>query len=291
MSRAATSVMHEAGRREDLARSPARSGHVDAAGVNLHVLAYPGSGVDVLVLPGITSPAITWEFVARELMSEATVYVLDLRGRGLSDVPEWGYTLPDYAADVTAVVRELGLERPVLLGHSLGARIAAAAAASHPGLTRGLILIDPPLSGPGRDPYPTTLEAFQRQLREAQAGTTVHELRGHYPGWPVSELELRARWLPTCGEAAVAETHRCFETDDFLDSWTRLRPPLALLYGAESPVVTAAGVRELEAANPHATTISIAGAGHMVPWDNFEACIGHLRRLVSTFASQAYPAK
>ena len=57
--------------------------------------------------------------------------VLDVRGRGLSDTPADGFTLPEYAGDVAAVIDELELEPPVVLGHSMGARIAAAFGVLH----------------------------------------------------------------------------------------------------------------------------------------------------------------
>ena len=273
--------------RGDLESLDADSRFVDASDVRLHVLSYRGSGPPVLVLPGITSPAITWDFVARWLRDSAKVHVVDLRGRGLSDHPERGYGHAEYVADTVAVVRDLYLPAPILLGHSLGARIAAACAAAHPDLPRGLILVDPPLSGPGRDPYPTSLAAFLEQLGEAQRGTSADEVRRHYPSWPDAELRLRARWLPTCSTDAVIETHRGFETEDFFPLWRSLRPPTGLVYGADSPVVTAEGVRALEAVNPEATVIRIPGAGHMVPWDSPAPFAAAVLGLLRQFAAQS----
>lgn len=268
---------------DDLARLPARSSFV-AGVVRQHVLSYDGDGPPLLVLPGITSPAISWDFVARALADLAAVHVVDLRGRGLSDRPNHGYALDDYAADVAKVVRGLRLESPILLGHSLGARIAAKLAVTQPQLPGALILVDPPLSGPGKAPYPTGLDAFQQQLREAARGTTAEQVRRFYPHWPQAELELRARWLATCSEQAVVETHRGFEEEGFEPLWRALRPPAALLYGAESPVVTAAGALELQAANPAVPLVEIPGAGHMVPWDSFDPFVAAVRRLLSHFA-------
>lgn len=270
--------------REDLRWIEARSRFVDAVDVRLHVLSYAGEGPPVLVLPGITSPAITWNFVARWLRDYAEVHVVDLRGRGLSGRTDLDYRLDDYAADTRALVHELKLDAPILLGHSLGARIAAASAVAFPGLSRGLILVDPPLSGPGRDPYPTSLAAFREQLVEARRGTTADEVRRHYPRWPNAELRLRARWLPTCSEEAVVETHRGFEAEDFFDLWSALRTPAGLVYGGKSPVVTAEGAAALRSANPQPTFIEVSGAGHMVPWDSPAPFRAAVLGLVAEFA-------
>jgi N-formylmaleamate deformylase len=267
----------------DLEQIAAESRHVKANGLSHHVLDYGGDGPDVLVLPGITSPAISWDFVAERLKDDARLIVVDVRGRGLSDQPASGYSLGDYAADTAGVIEALGLDRPILLGHSMGARIAAATAFERPELAGPLVLVDPPLSGPGRGPYPTSWDAFKQQLRESYRGTTADEVGGHYPSWPERERELRARWLPTCAEGAIAETHRGFETDDFFDHWPYLKAPLALIYGGASPVVSADGAAELRATNADAELVCVDGAGHMIPWDRFDAFIDAVGPLIGRF--------
>ncbi|MEG2269582.1 MAG: alpha/beta hydrolase, partial [Acinetobacter sp.] len=67
-------------------------------GVRIHYLRYGGKGHPLILIPGITSPAITWEFVAERLGQVFDTYVLDVRGRGLSSSgPEH-----DYGTDVCA---------------------------------------------------------------------------------------------------------------------------------------------------------------------------------------------
>ena len=189
----------------DLADVPAQSRWVRSGDLRLHVLDYGGDGVPLVVLPGITSPAIAMDFVARELTDLVRPIVVDVRGRGLSDSGK-SYTLEDYADDTVAVLDGLGLERPLLLGHSMGARIAAVVAARGVPL-RGTVLVDPPMSGPGRGPYPTTLDAFLDQLEEAQRGTDADEVARSWPRWPRREQELRARWLSSCDADAIVATH------------------------------------------------------------------------------------
>src|SRR5438552_3520791 len=111
-----------------------RSGYVDRDGLKLHHLEYGDAGAAVVIVPGITSPAATWEFVSLDLARDYRVITVDIRGRGLSDTPVAGFTLADYAGDVKAVIQQLGLENPALVGHSMGARIAAAVRVLHPGV-------------------------------------------------------------------------------------------------------------------------------------------------------------
>lgn len=250
----------------DLADVQAVSRWARNGDLRLHVLDYEGTGTPVLILPGITSPAITMDFVARELSDLCRPLLLDVRGRGLSDSGT-SWTLDDYASDVLAVLSELDLgAEPVLVGHSMGARIAAVAATRRP--LRGTVLVDPPLSGPGRGPYPTSLEAFLGQLAEAVRGTDGDEVARAWPRWPRAEQELRARWLSSCDEAAIRATHAGFESEDFFDAWPSVPAPSTVLYGADSPVVTADGAAEIATANPRGELVAIPDAGHMVFWDN-----------------------
>jgi N-formylmaleamate deformylase len=268
----------------DLADVPATSRWVRNGAVRLHTLDYGGDGVPLVVLPGITSPAITMDFVVRELTDLVRPIVLDVRGRGLSDSAA-SYTLDDYAADTLAVIDGLGLDRPLLLGHSMGARIVAAVAAGGAPL-RGTVLVDPPMSGPGRDPYPTTLAAFLGQLAEAARGTDADEVARSWPRWPRREQELRARWLSSCDADAVAATHAGFETEDFFDAWPKVPAPTVLIHGADSPVVTAAGVAEARTANPTARFVEIPHAAHMVFWDNPTPALTLLRQSLTPLTAR-----
>jgi N-formylmaleamate deformylase len=267
--------------RADLAAVEAESRWVQSGVVRLHVLDYGGDRRPLVVLPGVTSPAVTLDFVVRELRDLVRPVVLDARGRGLSDTGP-AYAIEDYVEDVEAVVATLGLQEPLLLGHSMGARIASWAAARSAVPFGGSIIVDPPLSGPGRGGYPTPREAFLEQLHEGQRGTTADEVQRFYPRWSRTELELRARWVASCDEAAVLESFRQFsEVEDFFSWWPEVPAPAALIYGGASPVVTAEGAREAAQANPAATVHEVPGAGHMVPWDELDAFMAIVRPLLA----------
>ncbi|MEU7040822.1 alpha/beta hydrolase [Streptomyces varsoviensis] len=272
----------------DLADAPAAGRWVRSGALRLHVLDYGGDGVPLLVLPGITSPAITMDFVARELTDQVRPVVLDVRGRGLSDGGDGdAYDLQAYARDAEAVIAGLGLDCPLLLGHSMGARIAAVTAVRGVAPVAGVVAVDPPLSGPGRDPYPTSLAAFLGQLEQALRGTDADEVARSWPRWPRREQELRARWLASCGERAIADTHRGFESEDFFDWWPRVPSPVELLYGEQSPVVTPEGVKELTASHPAARMTPVPDAGHMVFWDNPPVALNLLREALTRVAGRA----
>lgn len=68
---------------------------------------------------------------------------VDLRGHGASSAPEGPYAIETFAGDLAWLCRELGLARPVVVGHSMGAQVALALAAAEPDLPSALVLVDP----------------------------------------------------------------------------------------------------------------------------------------------------
>ncbi|MFQ6689336.1 alpha/beta hydrolase, partial [Bordetella pertussis] len=107
-------------------------GNVQANGIRQHYLRYGGerAGRDpVIIVPGITSPAVTWGFVGERFGEQFDTYILDVRGRGLSQSgPQLDYGLDVQAEDLLAFARALGLSRYSVVGHSMGARIGIRAA-------------------------------------------------------------------------------------------------------------------------------------------------------------------
>lgn len=263
-----------------------RSGYVDGP-VRLHHLEYGDPGSDPLViLPGITTPAPMLEFLSTDLAGDYMVVTLDIRGRGSSDKPADGFTLDDYAGDVAAVIQALGLERPSVVGHSMGARIAAATAVRYPDLVGPVVLADPPLTGPGRAEYPMSLDAFMAQLDAAKSGGGVDELRQYFPTLTEEQLAVRAEWLPTCEENAVRETWLNFHREDFHELLSQLQPPLLFMYGAQSPVIPESALPEvLATAADGVEFVAISGAGHMIPWDNTADFLAETRRFLAASRS------
>lgn len=130
-------------------REPTAEGHLERAGVQLHWLEWapetPAQRPALFLLHGLSSNARYWERLARRFPQRRLV-ALDQRAHGGSDVPEAGYGMAELTADAAWAIEQLGLDRPVVAGHSWGATIALDLAASHPGLVCGLAVIDGPLA-------------------------------------------------------------------------------------------------------------------------------------------------
>jgi N-formylmaleamate deformylase len=258
--------------------------------LRLHAAHYPGSGsLPMVVVPGITTPAGAFGVAAARLADiAADVYVLDMRGRGLSQRAPYGcHRAGDYADDVLALVEHLGNRRPVLVGHSLGARVVASARARFPGGSAGVVAIDPPMSGPGRRPYPIPLDRLINALHGAREGRGTEMARADYPTWTEEEIRQRVEGLACCDETALVESYTWFHLEAFEPIWREVEPPALLLYGAESPVVTAADAALLKRVNPRAEMVAVPHSGHMIPWDNLDQTVNEIAAFLSELGTSA----
>jgi pimeloyl-ACP methyl ester carboxylesterase len=89
--------------------------------------------------------------LGEKLSPQFRVIAYDLRGRGNSDKPSNGYNIPQHATDLLGLLDALSLDKPVLLGHSLGAAISDYFASQHPDRVHRLILVDGGGAGPNFD--------------------------------------------------------------------------------------------------------------------------------------------
>jgi lipase len=148
-------------------------GRVPGDGIELAFGYWPGRGAPVVALHGLTATYITFMGVAERLRGRHPLFAPDLRGRGDSDKPDGPYGLAQHARDVAQAMRALGMGPSVIVGHSMGAFVAAALAAAEPELVAGLILVD------GGFAFPVNESA--RQAFESGLSKRIAQLRQTYP--------------------------------------------------------------------------------------------------------------
>ncbi len=247
-----------------------RGYNLHANGIRQHLLHYAGEGPQMLLIPGITSPAITWGFIAEHLAEKFDVHVLDVRGRGLSQAGDLDYSLDAMADDALGVIDAAGLDKPVILGHSMGARNAIRAARKDGAAMSGLILVDPPVSGPGRREYPAKWSWYEDSIIAATKGCSAKDMRAFCPTWTDNQVALRAEWLHSCQLDAIKTAFDGFHTDDIHADLLHLKLPMRLLKAGDAPVIGEDDIAELKALAPHLDVKTVPNAGHMIPWDNLE---------------------
>ncbi|MBC8138934.1 MAG: alpha/beta hydrolase [Fibrella sp.] len=134
--------------------------------------------------------------LAMRLDRRYRVIAMDLRGHGLSDRTQRGYSIPDLAEDVTELCGQLGVRKPLIVGHSLGGAIALEVAACRPRLPRAVVALE------GVILIPEPVRAATKPLGQALCGPFWKDaMRGF----------VRSSFLPTDDksllEAAMRELH------------------------------------------------------------------------------------
>jgi len=117
-------------------------------GLRLHYV-IGGSGPAVILLTGFPETWYSWRKVMPALARSHTVIAVDSPGVGESSVPAAGYDARAAAADLAALVRQLGVEDASVVGHDLGGWVAYAFARFHPGLAERLAILEAGIPGFG----------------------------------------------------------------------------------------------------------------------------------------------
>jgi pimeloyl-ACP methyl ester carboxylesterase len=131
-----------------------RDGWLQRGGIDLHYLEWnhqvEADSAPVLLLHGLSSNAHYWDRVAGRVEGRRLI-ALDQRGHGLTGRPPHapsapgGFAMEELLADATFVAETLGLERPVVVGHSWGATVSLELVARNRGFASALVFIDGPV--------------------------------------------------------------------------------------------------------------------------------------------------
>lgn len=139
-----------------------------------------------MFLHGLGVSGAVWQGIGRLFGTFARLVAPDLRGHGESDKPSAGYLPRDYVGDIAALVAHEPARPLAVIGHSLGAVVAALLAAERPELMAKVILIDPPFDASRPRDHIATVE----KLRHAEPGALEAELMRREPG--MGELYAKA---------------------------------------------------------------------------------------------------
>lgn len=240
----------------------------------IHLFDWGGDGVPLLMLHGMGGNVHWWDLVAPRLRPAYRPVAMDFRGQGDSEwVTDGSYHTAGYLADIEAARQALGWDKLVLAGHSLGARLAMAYTADHLDHILGLTAVDF-LAGADS----SRSSKFERARRRPQ------------PVYPHKEdilsrfrLEPKGTLLPPPAMRRLAEC--CVRPygggctwkydwkglqNQFDPIWPlvpRLRLPLLMIRGGQSPILLPEDMERLKTESPDATTLTIPQALHHVPLD------------------------
>lgn len=231
-----------------------------------------GDGPLMLFFHGITANSATLAPLASRFSDRFNTVVVDQRGHGLSDKPETGYEADDYADDIAALIRTLDRGPAILVGHSLGARNSAVAAAKYPELVRSVIAID-------FTPY-IEKEVFDVLEARVNGGAQTFEtleaveayLAARYPNIPAPAIRIRAEsgyapaeggLRPLASPEAMAQTANGLRAD-LTQTYRDIRKPVLVVRGEISKLVSVDALAKTSRLRPDLPVVVVTGADHYV---------------------------
>ena len=230
---------------------PHRAEYVGVGALRLRYVR-AGRGPTVVLVHGFGESLLAWRSVFDRLAEDHDVIALDLPGFGLSSKPATGYATDSLAQDLLGALDALRVRRAVLVGHSMGGAVVAAAALADTARVQAVVLLDAALVGA---PAPVT-DARRGFTSGAGAGAAIAEYEAlrtrfaapHDPGW-LAEPDSARRYTPAGDDSyrtAVQAVLREFDFDYLTDERaSRWRTHTLVLWGQYDEVFTVARGRRL----------------------------------------------
>jgi pimeloyl-ACP methyl ester carboxylesterase len=258
-------------------------------GLELHCLEWSQDGVPMILLHGHGNEAHLWDDFVPSVAPYYRVLAVDQRGHGDSDWdPEGRYDTDRLADDLEALTAELGIDRFVLIGFSMGGRASMRFAGRHPERLAGLVIVDigPELDPRGRirigqeiqsqrAPVFSTIDEYTSMLSmnypagqpAALARMAQHALRQRDDGLFELKMDPKLRADGPDEEAARAEEEKL--TAELWDALGRIECPTLVVRGAASDILSPdVADRMVEEALPNGTLAVVPQAAHSVATDN-----------------------
>jgi pimeloyl-ACP methyl ester carboxylesterase len=224
-----------------------------------------GSGPDVVLVPGTFSDRRTWLRLVGSLSREFRCLLFDPRGTGSTPDPGTPFTPDHLAGDLLAVMDAAGVERAHLVGHSLGAAVAAVTAARHPARVDRAVLVGPAF---GPDPYVDAVLDHWEALARSDLPEPALHLGLVLPSFG---REAFARLVPAVvhdmgrhplARETILRYVACDRAQDLARAAERMDAPLLVVAGAEDVLTGPTPARALAAAVPGARLELIPACGH-----------------------------
>jgi pimeloyl-ACP methyl ester carboxylesterase len=256
-----------------------KQGDVKIDGVKIHYYRHQGGKQTILLLHGATDNGLCWARTAQELAQKYDVIMPDAQGHGLSDRLQPGYSFDSQTSQVAGLVKELGLKKPIIMGHSMGAGTTSNVAVEYPEIPKAIILEDPAWGM--FPPTPENIEANKqrhKEIQEYQLGVAklsipeiIDQCHKDNPTWQEYDVipwaESRKQFDPALLKNMIANS-RPYE-----ELVARIQCPTLLII-AENGIVTKAvaeNAARLWKAKAPFKWVYIKGAGHSIRREQYDA--------------------
>jgi pimeloyl-ACP methyl ester carboxylesterase len=261
------------------------SGYVDANGIRLHYWRTGGMNRPVMILAhGITDYGLNWTDLAEKFEDEYDLIMYDARGHGFSDKPDGPYNLATHVEDLVGLIRALDIEKPILMGHSMGGGTVALAAATYPDVPRAVILEDPADMLTRLQPIgPEVIPNWKLQIQENKSWgrqELISRARAEFhPGWTDAQYDL---WAES-KLLVLPNVVDILEGQGFGDAGVTYAKVLVptLILKADADEEHRAKHEEIAAFLPAGRLVHIDGAGHVIRNDRPEETEREIRAFLA----------
>ena len=254
------------------------SSYITSNGTKLHTYRTGGNKPALVLVHGITDDGLCWTPVANALSDQYDVVMVDQRGHGKSEAPENGYTMANLAADLAGLINGLELQKPLILGHSLGASASLVLAGLFPELPGAILLEDPPAfwdmeRASSEDVHARKgLAEWINGLKRKTCNDLFAEVRTMNPGWSEEEIgpwvDSKQRFSPRIAELVIPSGK---DSLDYPALMQRIICPVLVIYAdpESGAILTEENLATLKGWIPHLRAAHISGAGHNIRREQF----------------------
>jgi N-formylmaleamate deformylase len=234
----------------------------------------------MVFLHGVTDSGRCWSRMVGDVAGEYDCVMLDARGHGRSVGGEQEISLAILAEDVVGMIRALGIEKPIVYGHSMGAMTAIQLAATYVDLPRALILEDPPLIDEAgrRERQDPGMWQWIVDLKALSHDQLVRRAKEMNPGWVEEEL---GPWVESKEQfhLEVLQHVGAIIDMDWQTMIARIEVPALLLTGdVELGVaVSPQAAEQFLEITAYGEVLRVQGAGHNVHRDRYQEVLRAVR--------------
>jgi N-formylmaleamate deformylase len=273
-----------------------QSGSVDANGVTIHYTRTGGNKPVVVLAHGVTDNGLCWSPLVRELENDYDLIMVDARGHGKSDGPEGSYGPDVQAEDLAGLITALGLVKPAVLGHSMGAGTALVLAGKHPDLVGSILLEDPPswwtewYDSPDAREMVNSMKSRALGYKSLTRDELVATAREGHPDWSEGEIQpwADAKLAFSPNVLVVFEPNNRANVDWPATLGQIACPVLLIMADAErGGIITPERAEALKAMVPQTEVAYIPGAGHNIRREQFGPYVQVVREFLKAHAPAA----
>ena len=266
-------------------------GTVNSNGLRIHYYRTGGDKPKVVFNHGAGDDGLCWTHVVKELENDYDVIMVDARGHGKSSTGKGDYSSGQRVADLTGLIQALGLDRPVVGGHSMGADTSMNFAAAHPELTRGVFLEDPPIIIPGEkfgdgkqeikaEDIGKMMAKFMRMFKIMPKFLAIRLARKGSPTYPDDEI---IPWVNSKGRVSFnflnSMTSMGMDIANPFEVFKQISVPILLFIGDKEKmsIVSRESAQRAASVNDKVKVIHLEGASHDIRRTRFDGYMPALK--------------